>query len=341
MKKVISILLIPILLFSFSGSAFAQEKAEKEESLCKPTEVSSYDSTYKCRVYSNNSSNNICYSYMTPNPSTVVKSSILLSTPIEWDYPDVESIHESWFKPNSPETNTPLKKAKEFYKERMNQLYKCALIDIQIKSLYTTLNNYLSLDKTNQLRIKVEENIYERINDLYKEAKDLCLEKDTYTSTNDILNETTYEYCRYMNYMFYLKEYYMDYRNIFKEIDLKQMWPGEKWELKYKDWAEVFTQWTWIKKDDKKTHQYVPKPADPEKFWKLQNKLINEIDDEIEYTRKIFPLAFQAYTEYKSHYPTHVLLMLVQADFEIYRDNLYKVLNAVNQVVSKAQNAMK
>lgn len=74
---------------------------------------------------------------------------------------------------------------------------------------------------------------------------------------------------------------------------------------------------------------------------KLSKQKQNAIQDEIERVYKIFPIAFQAYSEFENNFTIHVLLELLKDDFYTYRKNLHKVINPINQVVYKISNAMK
>ncbi len=65
-----------------------------------------------------------------------------------------------------------------------------------------------------------------------------------------------------------------------------------------------------------------------------------EIDNEIEHSYKMFPLAYHAYSEYENNYSIHVLLELIKEDYMVLRKKLYSALNPINQVVYKIANAM-
>jgi hypothetical protein len=66
-----------------------------------------------------------------------------------------------------------------------------------------------------------------------------------------------------------------------------------------------------------------------------------ELDEEIEHTYKVFPLAFHAYTEYENNITIHFLLELIKEDYIILRQKLHNTLNPINQLVYKVSNAMK
>jgi hypothetical protein len=74
---------------------------------------------------------------------------------------------------------------------------------------------------------------------------------------------------------------------------------------------------------------------------KYSSKVQSQITDEIEKVNKVFPVAFRAYAEYENNYTTHVLLELLKDDFIVFREELHKNLNPINQVVYKIKNAMR
>jgi len=67
----------------------------------------------------------------------------------------------------------------------------------------------------------------------------------------------------------------------------------------------------------------------------------SEINDEITHTYKVFPYAYDAYTEYENNITIHFLLELIKEDYIVLREKLNKVLNPINQVVYKISNAMR
>lgn len=118
----------------------------------------------------------------------------------------------------------------------------------------------------------------------------------------NVLKQSTYETCSYVSYLEYLREYYKD--NVISSIV-----------------------------DNSKDY----------KVWEILNerlKTIDEIDTEIEKVYKVFPLAFNAYTEFENNYTIHQLLVIIKYDYLRLRENLHKTLNPINQVVYKIANAM-
>ena len=77
--------------------------------------------------------------------------------------------------------------------------------------------------------------------------------------------------------------------------------------------------------------------------WYVANKMTNklyEIEDEIEHTYKVFPLAYSGYSDYENNFPIHFLLDIIKDDYKILRKKLYEVLMPIAQVWYKIINAM-
>jgi len=117
-----------------------------------------------------------------------------------------------------------------------------------------------------------------------------------------ILQQTTYETCKYVNYLEYLKERNDKIENVLDE--------------------------------DKDTYTI-------NEIYVAESRKNNEIDEEIDHAYKVFPIAYHAYSEYENNLPIHLLLELLREDFIILREKLHAVLNPINQVVYKISNAMR
>ena len=207
---------------------------------------------------------------------------------------------------NSPEV--PIKSAVANYKWNMNNIYKCAIINVQINTI-NTIEKLLKSDKNWDILKSVEPKLTAsrtnllRISDTTK-CKDI--DKTEMFSKLAILRQTTYETCRFNYYMEYLKWYYSDLKNV-------------------------------LKIDDK---------SDPSKVYvstdvvKMQGNIVNRIDMEISQAYKIFPVAYNAYSEYENNYPIHFMYVLLKYDFSVYRKKLYQALQPINQVVYKISGAM-
>lgn len=204
------------------------------------------------------------------------------------------------------------KKVVSIYKENMNSIYKCAIIQVQKNSILNIKQKLLSLDRTWDIKKSFEPKVEDLINKLdmiSKSSQCLNIDKQTIFNKLSILRQTTYLTCDYSFYMEYLKTYYSDPINILW-LDKKQI---EENNLDYatKDVAN--------------------------KIKNIQKKL----DTEVNHAYKTFPIAFNAYSEYENNFPIHFLLELIKEDYNIFRNKLHEVLNPINQVVYKISNAMK
>lgn len=186
----------------------------------------------------------------------------------------------------------------------MNNIYNCALVNIQKKSLLLIKND---LTKKNPILLeRVWKKIDKKIHKLeitFKTLKCNNIEDKTSILKLNLLQQTTYQTCIYISYLEYLRE--------------------------HSNKIESIVPW-----DNKKSYS-------TSEIIFMNNKQLNEIDEEIEHTYKVFPMAFHALTEYENNITIHFLLELIKDDYIIFREKLHKVLNPINQVVYKISNAMR
>jgi len=210
-----------------------------------------------------------------------------------------------------------LKTIKEIYKNTQNEIYKCWLISAQYNSMIL-LENLTKIDKTWTLKILIKNKIKPKIKRL-KQINSQCklTDKNISISKKNILDQSTFELCKYSFYLDYLKSYYSNINNILwlsdKKID--KMW--NKAKLAYENMSYNTNFITWLK-----------------------SKIQNNIEDEYNHSYKIYKLAFTAYSEYQNNYPIHLILWLLKDNLIIYRENLYKAISPINQVVYKIIHAM-
>lgn len=194
-----------------------------------------------------------------------------------------------------------IEKAKELYKENMNNLYKCMIIGIQYSSYF---NIRKLIENEPVLKSSIWKQIENKKNKLVSwNSKLKCnLPIDDINTINKLqyLTQTTYELCKYHSYLEYLREYNTDFSN----FEIKE-------DILVEDLNE------------------------------MQQKKINEIDEEITHIYKVFPVAFNAYKQYEDNYTTHIYLELIKQDYISLRKNLHNSINPINQVVYKIANAMK
>ncbi len=211
-----------------------------------------------------------------------------------------------------------LHEVQETYKTNMNSIYKCVLIDIQERWLEYLEKVISSTDKTWLIKKELSPKISSEKAKLKSKKSALkCwwLSDDNSTSTlikKEVLDQVTFEYCKYNFYLLYLKEDYYKYtKNILwlKEEELNDSSSSKSVEI-----SNIAIQFSNINA---------------------------EINTEIIKIQKVFPLAYYAYSEYEDNYLLHLLLTLIKQDYVLVRDQLSKVLWPINQVAYKIKDAMK
>lgn len=198
----------------------------------------------------------------------------------------------------------------------MGNIYKCAIIQSQRNAL-TFLSQQLQLEKSGKLSDTIGGQIKLRISRLERSSSTIgCSLTDTKTIQNklNILRETTYEACRYTNYLEYLKGHYAKINRFQNE---------EEYQNAYGDNA----------KNIRENFPINQLPA-------MTNAIQADIAEEISHTYKVFPIAFHAYSEYENNFPIHFLLEIIRADFLILRKNLSATLMPIAQLGLKVINAM-
>jgi len=203
-----------------------------------------------------------------------------------------------------------LEDAKKIYRNNQNNIYKCWILKIQQDTLKLIKDKLIKNDKSGAMKDRFGKTIIKEIKGL-KEKIDKIWCKNTKTPSLqnklNILNNSTYELCNYNYYLEYLKEYDSNMNNVLLD-----------------------------KTNTSKNKQYSIKEVS-DIMPNIQNIINNEIDN----SYYMFPLAYNAYTEYENNYLVHVLLKLIREDYIILRNKLYSALNPINQFVYKLANAMK
>lgn len=264
----------------------------------------------------------ICKKY---KPANEIKS--LLKNETIYENPD----SPTWIWDEQASTRTwinnsfdaPFIKAKWTYKTNMNNIYKCALLKIQISEL-ENIQKLIKTEKTWDLWVSIDGKIQQKITKLKTLAIDwrwsgTCTNtnKNIGVSKREVLENTTYETCKYVSYLDFLRSYYKNTANLLKQDSQNNNWNINK----------ALEAINWISTIDSINATY--------------NKVLMDIDKEEKHTVETFPIVFQSYNEYAYNYPLHVLLQLVKEDLIIFRDKLHAVLNPINQVVYKISNAQK
>jgi hypothetical protein len=281
MKKISIIIILFSILFSF----FVLTNANSEEK-------SSYSTNIEYELYKERVST-ICDNKKYKTKKTLVN--------IEDNYYEIV---------NEWETNTSqntrnyynFEEIKNIHRENMNSIYKCSLLNVQKKALWLIKND---LESHPAILQKISWIINTKLNRIRLSISSLrCNDSNSTDSIQklNVLKQATYQTCKYISYLEYLKEY---------NTKLETLSLDFQWEYNISRIIE------------------------------LEKERINEINEEKEHTYKVFPLAFHAYTEYENNISIHFLLELLKEDYIVVREKLHKVINPINQVVYKISNAMK
>lgn len=219
--------------------------------------------------------------------------------------------------------DAPFIKAKWTYKTNMNNMYKCALLKIQIKELQN-VQKLIKVDTTWEIWKSIDQKIDWKIKKLQTLAIDWrgsgsCTntDKNKEFDKREVLENVTYETCKYVTYLDFLRSYYKNTSNLLQKDTAKDTSIINKW----------LQTINWVSSIDSIRATY--------------NKIWIDINSEEKHAIETFPVAFQSYNEYAYNFPLHVLLQIVKEDLIIFRDKLNAVLNPINQVVYKISNAQK
>ncbi len=200
--------------------------------------------------------------------------------------------------------NNDFEDAKKNYKENMWNIYKCALLWEQKKSILLIKEDLLRITPlvNNGIKNKLK-NRQKTIDIISKKLKcrNNSMVKDSIQKLR-VLKQATYELCKYHSYLEYIKE---RSNTIWHIINTNK----ENYNI---------SQIVWLV--DRKKH---------------------EIDVEITRSYKVFHIVFQAYTEYENNYTIHALLELLREDFLVFKEKLHWSISPINQVVYKIANAMR
>lgn len=200
---------------------------------------------------------------------------------------------------------------KEKHRINMNNIYKCALLNIQNKSLTLIKNDLINKNPTLSKELKWK--IIKKISKVKSKMNSIktfgwwylkCITWKEKSSIQKlaVLHQTTYQTCKYVNYLEYIKENNENVKSVIEDPTIAT-------------WISEIKKLILNKKDD--------------------------LDNEVEHTYKVFPLAFQAYSEYENNITAHFLLELIRDDYIVLREKLHETLNPINQIAYKISNAMK
>ncbi len=204
-----------------------------------------------------------------------------------------------------------LEVAQKIYVDNVNNIYKCAMIWAQERSINFIMQE-LGEDKETWALNKAYTAQLQNIKRLKEESECLSTNKtNNPTDKKNMLDQVTNQLCQYHNYLEYLKEYNSITANIIQKD--KTLEDGEKIMQNY-NISDIIS-----KEKEKKS----------------------QIENEIQKAYDLYPIALKSYNEYETNLPIHDLLTLLQKNYVDLRLELHKNLNPINQVVYKISNAMK
>lgn len=280
-KKFIYIIVLFVFIFSIKHIIFANELLEKK-----------WYALYEQRVL------DICWIYKNEDTKAIITTENYKRLEDDESTTNWETIN-NW--------DDVFDEAKETYEDNMNNIYKCALYETQISVLTFIQDTILKNSNNPELNQEKENELNTEISKIktFQQALDCRTSNDDDSIKKaEVLEQTTYELCKYHSYLEYLRNY-----NWF----ISQIRNLENNSIKH-------------------TSQGIAL---------LETDRVNQIDTEIEHIYKVYPMAFNAYKQYEDNFSTHILLELIQDDYKLVRDNIHQVINPINQVIYKISNAMK
>lgn len=287
LKKCFLVSIISWCFFLWSNDIFAAN-----DGLCGNN--SGY-SLYECRT------EKICEVYKSEKPVYSPK-----------EYEDASSLSNPYM--NQTNKAPGLDAAKKTYRENMGNIYKCALVQTQ-KNTLSFLKKQISAEESWELTDTIGWQIDLQISRLEISAQSIwCSMSDSESIQNklNVLRETTYEMCRYVGYLEYMKEFYHEMGNSQQIQNAQESSDDNTYGFKI-DARQVANDVAGIEQ---------------------------EVAQEIAHTYKVFPIAYQAYTEYENTFPLHYMLVVIRWDFMVIRQALYETLMPIAQLGLKVINAM-
>jgi len=207
-----------------------------------------------------------------------------------------------------PDTS-PFKVAQVVYKSNMSNLYDCAIFSSKMYAIDWVMAS-LENDKVSKQILKRLRLYKKELERQSKEEWNLCNYKQwVEVEKEDMLNETTYEMCKYISTLRYYEREYMD-KPVFEDIIPEE----EKSQI---DWT-VFDS----------------------RYYRYLTSLKSNIEKEIQHTYDIYETAFTAYKEFDSNFRVHLYLELLKTDFLVLRNALHDTLVPLNQLPTKIVWAM-
>lgn len=208
--------------------------------------------------------------------------------------------------------------ASSLYKERMNAVYACAVLNAKYK-IHTRLVKQFKPEGTNIVRKleqatqKIEAQLTTRgcrnVSKEEGEGSELSVKRS-------LIRGSIIEYCNYRHYLDYVD---FNVRNRLSDV---------------------------IKTENAMRAARTGKPTESNDRFPSSESIATAIGEigirtagEISHTQRVFDDAFDAYREFEQNYASHILMVLIEDRYLMIREYLRDTMNPIGQVIYKASNA--
>lgn len=223
--------------------------------------------------------------------------------------------------------------AKGLYRQNMNDLYRCAILKSQ-NNAYRIVGQKLKTPFSWNLD-DIISGQRDRLTEQIDRIQCQKAEIDNFEFKVHVLKESTFEMCKYMHFLEYLRtDHVNNFNNLLKEKEISENVEALL-ESNPEEWRELYLeQW---RDPEYKLQQ---KNYTIWEIIELDKETRDEMAEEIQHTKRVYEVAFQTYSNYENNLVVHILLEMLENDFLQLRNKLYSALSPINQVVYKVINAM-
>jgi hypothetical protein len=223
-------------------------------------------------------------------------------------------------KTQTPSAEPPLYYSLDFldishkiYHKDMNRLFACGMLNSRMKILWDITDNINKRfgNGTSEIVKKIEV-LTKRMEAQASSLSCGNVQESPTSMRLKLLDSATYEYCTY--------RYYLDYvdRNVNNNL------------------AEVKKQVDAVRKTTKSPQIDLTNSVQAAD---LINRMNREVADEIAAAKRTYPVALAGFVEMERTYSVHILLLFIQDDYLVMRENLKNFLNPISQLFYKILNA--
>jgi hypothetical protein len=199
----------------------------------------------------------------------------------------------------------PLEKAKSIYLETQNAVYNCAVLEAKLKVGKNIIKFIKDKDWSN-IKSAIESQNKNIETEISKRNCNSLWNSDV-SYREALLDNVTYHYCNYRFYLNYLANF-PEYNMMNSSISSAAKRPSQA----NKEAAALSKNTT---------------------------KQTGAVIKEIAHSKEVYNLSFSAFSEFENTYWLHVMLLFILDDYQKYKENLWKVLNPISQLVYKIPQA--